>query len=213
MIQSPENKVIVSVPTRYIKNMTDLLKRSAIQNNSSVDQTDFVQITGTVISVPKRISTTRDYEGFTAKEIQPGDMVIFDYSVIYDQIIKKENEDPVYKNLIMFRGKEFWAADITRIFAIVRGEQIIMINGYVMATPFVESKIIIPASMKQEKGCVSSEVMHVGMPKTNRLPISIQPYDTIYYNPVIAQKYQINNKPFVILQQHQILGKSTPQVF
>lgn len=211
MIQSPENKVIVSVPTRYIKNMTDLLKRSAIQNNSSVDQTDFVQITGTVVSVPKRISKTRDYEGFTAKHIEPGDMVVFDYSVIYDQIIKKENEDPVYKNLIMFRAKEYWMADITRIFAVIRNEQIIMINGYVMATPYVESKIIVPAFMKQEKGYVSSEVMYVGHPKENTTPININPQDTIYYNPFIAQKYQINNKPFVILQQHQILGKSSPE--
>lgn len=208
MIKSAEDKVIVTVTTKYIKHISDLLKRAALENNTSIDPSDYVNITGTIISLPKRISNTRDYKGFSIKDIQVGDTAIFSSNIIYDLVIKAENEEPVYKNLITFKGQEYWVADITKIFGVIRNGEIIMINGYVMATPFTASKIYIPAAQKKSKQSASSQIMHIGNPKETLLPIDVKQGDTIHFNPMIATKYQINDKHFIILQQHQILGKN-----
>ncbi len=208
MLQSPENKIIVQVTTRYIKNMTELLRRSMIQQGSSLHQQDFVNITGKVISIPKRISDRIDYVGFSTKDIKVGDTAIFSYEVIFDQIVKPGAEEAVYKNMVQFKGQEYWMADITRVFGVIRDGEIIMVNGFVMATPFEEQKIILSQEQTKQKGCTKSTLMHIGNSKTTEAPIQAKIGDTIYYNPTIAQKYQINDKPFIILTQRQILGRS-----
>ncbi len=208
MITSAENKIMVKVKTKYIKNMTDLLKRSAIQNNTSIDPSDYVNIIGEVVSIPKRISNTRDYKGYSTKDIQVGDTAIFSSNVIYDLIIKDPEADPVYKNLITYKSEEYWVADITKVFGVIRNGEIIMINGYVMATPFVKSAIYIPAAQKKAKSSVTSEVLHIGNSLETQLPVNVKQGDTIYFNPLKATNYQINDKHFIILTQAHILGKN-----
>lgn len=207
MIQAAENTVLLTVKTKYIKEFTDIMKMASIQNAASVHLEDLVQVVGEIVSIPKRVTQDRTHYGFSTKDIKVGDIVIFSYQVISDFVIKKEDEDPSYKNLITYQGKEYWQADITRIFAVIRGEDIIMVNGYVMAETFDEDRIFLQPTSKRAKNCKSSKVMHVGKPKEHLPPLSIKRGDTIFFNPLIAQKYQINKKPFIILQQHQVLGR------
>lgn len=210
MITSAENKIILKITTKYISNFTDIMKVSAIQNFATLHLEDLCNIVGEVVSLPKSISKDRTHTGFSTKDIRVGDKAIFSFSVVYD-FIQKEDADPLYKNLITYKTKEYWQADITKIYAVIRDGEIIMVNGYVMATPFQEDKIVVSAVSKKIKGCKSSTVMHVGNPKETLKKIPIKSGDTIYFNPMIAQKYQINDKHFIILQQHQVLGKSSPK--
>jgi len=208
MIISAQNQLIVQVKSKYCQNFSDLMKRAAIMDNTSIHLEDFVSIVGTVVSIPRSISDDRTHTGFSTKDIQVGDGVIFSFSVIYDHYQKMQEGEFIYKNLITLNAQEFWMADITKIYAVIRNEKIIMINGYVMATPFREDKIILAQTSKKTKGVKSSEIMHIGNPKENRTPITAKQGDTVFYNPSVAIKYQINNKPFIILQQHHILGKT-----
>ena len=210
MIRNAENKVIVTVKTKYIKNFTDIMKVAQLQNQNTVKAEDIVNIVGEIVSIPNTVSKDRSHEGFTTKDIQVGDIAIFSHSIIYDWYQKEHNGELLYKNLISIQGKEYWAADITKIYGVIRDGEIIMVNGYVMATTFVDDKIVVAAVSKKIKGCKSSTVMHVANPKETLQKIPIKQGDTIYFNPMIAQKYQINNKPFIIIQQHQILGKQSP---
>lgn len=207
MIQVAENKVVVIVETKYISNFSKIMKLSAIQDNSSVHLEDLVNITGTVVSIPRTISNDRTHKGYTTNDIKVGDRCIFSFHIIYDFYQRVHMGEPVYKNLITYQGVEYWTADITKIFAVIRDNKVIMINGYVMATPFIEDKIFLSPANKKVKKTKSSEVMHIGNPKENIPRLSAKTGDTIYYNPQIAQKYQINNKPFIILQQHQVYGR------
>lgn len=207
MIQSATDKIILQLDTKYIKNFSSIMKMAAIENNASVHLEDLVNIQGTVVSLPRTISGDRTHKGYSTKDIQVGDTAIFSFSIVYDFYQNTHNGEPLYKNLISIQGKEFWMADITKIYAVIRNGEIIMINGYVMATPFVEDKIFLTAASKKTKGVKTSEVMHVGNPKETLPSLTIKQGDTIYFNPATVQKYQINNKPFIILQQHQVLGK------
>lgn len=206
MLQAPTTNVIISVKTKYTAAISKIMRLAAIQNISSVDPADVVNIVGTVESIPKSLPKLRDFEGFSTKDLHVGDTVIFSYKVICD-MLATETDDPKYKNRIWHNGKEFFAADIRKIFGIIRGDEIVMINGYVMATEFYESKIILPQHMRRMKQAAKSQVMHIGLPKENAKPINVFKGDYVYFNPFVAQKYQINDKKFIIIGQHHIFGK------
>ena len=207
MIQSPVNNVIVKVKTKYIGNISKILQLSAIQNGSSVDSVDLVNIMGEIVSLPRTVSDKIGYVGFSTKDMQVGDTAIFSYSVIHDFVIPEEDADPIYRNRFMYKGEEYFLADITKIFGVIRDEEIIMVNGYVMASEFSESNFVLPASLKKIKKAAETNVMHIGYPKTEETSIDIDNGDKIYFNSITAQKYQINQKPFSIIQQNKIFGK------
>lgn len=209
MLQSTINNIFVKVDTKYIGNMTDIMRLSSIQDNASVDGVDLVNITGEVVSIPKAISNKREYAGFTTDNIQIGDIAIFSYLVISELVAIPDKDDCNFKNRIWFKGVEYFAVDITRIFAVIRNGEIIMQNGYVMTTVPEESKIIVPTHLRRIKKAAKCEVMQTGYPKTNKKPIQIQQGDTVYCNPFMAQKYQIKGKKFCIVTQNHILGKKS----
>lgn len=207
MIQSPENKVIVTVKSKYSKDFGSITKLSAIENAASVHLEDLVTIVGTVVSLPKSISKQGHYKDYGLDEIMVGDQLIFSFSVIYDFYQNEPDGPLLYRNKISYKAKDYWMADITKIYGIIRGEDIIMINGYVMAKPFPEDVIFTQPAYKKMRKCKSSEVIYIGSPRLGAKKIDVQAGDLIYYNPRKTQKYQINNKPFIILNQHQVLGK------
>lgn len=207
MIQAPYNKVIVHPKTKYISHISDLMKRSSIQNGASVDPTDVVNIVGEIVSIPQTISETRDYLGYSTNDLQIGDIAIFSYKVIYDLIIKQESGEPVYRNLIKYNGREYFSCDIRNLFGVIRGEDIIMVNGYVMLEEFEKDLVIIPQAFKKSKKAKSSKIMHIGNNKTNLPNIPAVKGDLVYYNADKAQHYEINKKKFIILQQDKIYGR------
>jgi len=207
MIQSPNNKIIVHPKTRYIRHISDLMKRASIQNGASVDPTDVVNIVGEIVSIPLTVSETPDYQGYSTEDLKVGDIAIFSYKVIYDLIIKQENGEPVYRNLIQYQAKEYFLCDIRNLFGVIRDGEIIMVNGYVMLTEYEKNKIIVAPGIKSSKKAKCSNIMHIGKNRKHLVPIQANDGDLVYYNPDKAQHYEINEKKFIILQQDKIFGK------
>jgi co-chaperonin GroES (HSP10) len=206
MITSPQNNIVVKVKTKYISNITDLLKRSAIQNNASIDPLDFVNITGEVVSVPKSILNRFDYDGYSVSDIEVGDTAIFSYAVIGDTETIEDGKIK-FKNRLWHNGEEYFLCNITNIYGVIRGGNIIMVNGWVMTTIFDHDRILLPASMKKIKGVVRCKVLAINNPKSNKKKIEASVGDTVLFNPLIGQLYQINDKPFIIVSQSHILAK------
>lgn len=206
MLVSPTNKVVIKVKHRYISNMSDLMKRASIQNNASVDPTDYVNIVGEVVSLPKVVNERFGLENFSAEDIQVGDLAIFSQQVIYSFIEQEQGQPPVYKNMVWHEGQEYFLADISLIYGIIRNEEIIMVNGYVMLRPFQESKIVLAAGSRRAKGTARCQIMHIGNSLKSITPIDAKQGQWAYFNPMTAMKYQINNKPFVIVPQANIFG-------
>lgn len=207
MVQATQNNLFIKIAHPYIGNISNILRVSAIANGSSVDATDLVQIVGDVVSIPKSITTEkRGYEGFSTKDIQVGDVAIFRFDMIYEFKMLSKTEK-TYKNRIWYNGEEFWSCDIQKIFAVIRDGKIIMVNGYVMLTDFKPPKIILSQANSKARSAQKSEIMHIGSSREGDNPISAQTGDTVYFDPNLAAKYQINGKPFRIIQQNKLLGK------
>lgn len=206
MIVCPTNKLVVKFKHKYISNVSDLLKRSAIQNGSTVDPIDVVNIVGEVVSLPKVVTKRLGLENFSLEGIDIGDNIIVSHKVIYDMVMKADTPEPVYKNMITYNGEEYFVCDISLVYGVIKNDDIIMLNGFVMLRPFQEAKIILAAASKKTKGTVKCQVMYIGNPKKSIKPIDAKQGDWAYFNPMVGLKYQINNKPFVIVSQHHILG-------
>jgi co-chaperonin GroES (HSP10) len=208
MMQSPLNNVIVQVDYKYHKNITNIAKRAALNPGSQVNPAEMVNIYGKVISVPMSISKRRDYEGFVTNDIYPDDIAIFRYDVIYDFASTEGSDEPVFKNLIWFKGKEYFMADIQKIFGVIRAGEIIMVNGYCMIENMSNpSALILPQHLKNVIQASSATLTQIGRNRTHMKNIQAQSGDTVYYNPSVVQTYEINGKKFGILSQKSILGR------
>lgn len=206
-MESTINKLIVKLPTKYIKNISGILKRAEIANLSSVSPTDLVQVVGEVIAIPKRITTEkRGYEGFSTKDIRVGDTVFFRYDLVHD-FKALDAETNIYRNEFEHDAKSYWLCDIQKVFAVIRNGNIIMVNGYVMVEDFDERKIYVSHYIKRKLETRKSKVLYIGSPKENEEPFPAKQHDTVIFDPTKAAKYQINDKKFRIIQQKFVLGK------
>lgn len=207
-IKAALNNVIVSIDTKYISHFSKMLKMAALNPQSEINPADYVQIIGEVVSVPKEIEKTRWREGFSTKDIRKGDKCIMRYDVVYD-FVELEGGMATYRNLIQYKDKEYWVADITKIFAVIRDNRIIMINGYCMIEQMTpKSSIILPQHMKRMVQAGSAVLSHIGNNLTHLPNLNINRGDTVYFNPMLVQEYEINNKKFGIISQKDILGST-----
>lgn len=202
-LQFPYNTIVVKVKEKMIRNFTSILKMAAIQNGTSIEKADFVNIVGEVVSVPMGVTTwKREYNGFSTKDIKPGDACIFSHDVIYNFVQKEPDADPIYKNSFWFDGAEYWACDILNLYAVIRDNEIRMQNGYVMIENMDKpSNIYLPQHLKKALRIGTGLVTHIEMNPT------IKPMDKVYFNSNHIRLYQINERPFGILRRSQILGK------
>lgn len=208
MIKAPLNSIIVKVKTKYIGNMTDIMRLAHIQNNSSIQPANLVNIMGEVVSLPMSICDKREYDGFSIKDIQVGDMAIFSYLVIFNFCITKPEEDPIFKNRIWLKGEEYFLCDVRNLFATIRDTKIRMQNGYVMVEELeAPSKIILPQHIKKKLLAATGIISHIGKNLENKERIEAEVGDRVYFNPNKIQNYQISGKPFGILRQSDILGR------
>ena len=206
-MEATENNLIITMSTKYIRNISDILKRAEIQNISSVSPTDLVQIVGTVVAIPKRITTKkRGYEGFSINNIRVGDKIFFRYDVVFDfrPISKVEN---IYRNMFEYRAKEYWLCNIQKLFGVIREDRIIMLNGYVMLKDFPDDMLFLHQSVKKINGTKTSKIISIGEPKIKEKSIPAYAGDEVVFDPKKTAKYQINNKTFTIIQQKFLLGK------
>lgn len=206
---SPSNMVYVTVTTKWVSQITNIMRLSQIMNDSSIDANDVVQIVGQVVSLPKKISNRIDFIGFSTKDIKEGDIVIFASSVINDVELIGDDEEavPHYKNMFYYRGVEYFAVDIRKIFGVIRNNEIIMINGYTMCDIYEDSKIIIPQHLRKIKKAAKTTMLYIGNSLTSKEPITAQSGDTVYFNNAKAAKYKLGNKKFCIIPQNHILGR------
>lgn len=202
MIQAAKNNYFIKVKSAYTKNATDILRLSAIQNQSSVFIEDFAQIVGEVVSIPCIV----DMKGFSGEGIRVGDTVVIRYDVIHDFAIKPDGEN-YFRNLLFIKGEQLWKASIDKIFAVIRDNEIFMINGYVMLQDFQEPLIYVKASARRARKAKIGHIMQIGFPQKGLMPISAHVNDNVYFDANKTSKYRIGDKKFRIITQQNIFGK------
>jgi len=202
--KSGSTTVILKVKSKFTQNFDKMIAMANIYQGSQVNPADYVNIVGEVVAVPRSVKKRMDYEGFSPKDIQVGDQAIFSYEVIYN-LEELQNGKFSYKNQLNYKKDEVFLADITNIFAVIRDEEIIMVNGYVMLQDISEpSKLILVTQKRVTPNAVSATVVAIGNPLANQKPIDVQTNEKVLLDFRKVQHYQINDQKFGIVQQRHI---------
>lgn len=205
MLQPPFNHLLLKIGDTYVKQYGAITKTSAMYaHGANVNPADMVNIVGEVIAVPLAVSEDRlGYKGYSTKDIQIGDTAIYRYDVIFSFTGDKGH----FKNLFYYRKKEYWVADIPKIFAVIRKGEIIMVNGYCMVEHYsTPSNIILPQYLQNVDNIGRAELAYIGNNLTHLQNVDAQRGDIVLYNPRSLQKYEIGKQKFGIIRQSDIYG-------
>ncbi len=181
MIQSPENYILCELEKRY----QDEYKGLFIDTTWTPEE--YATLEGTVISAPRRVESD-GYRKITGT-VQNGDKIFFSYSTIFEYIAQPEEDTPIYKNLVLYKGKEYWKVEMGEVFCIIRGDDFEMVTENILLEPLGDNT-----------GRVA------GKPNIN---LSCNVRDIVCFEPQYVQKYNIKGKEHYILPSRRIIAKWT----
>lgn len=212
---APLNTVYVTLGKKFYDSI-DFDSGVKLFRDTTFHPEEHAMLEATVVSVPKQIMERADYQGMST-DLQPGDRILMRYDVVYSYVDQPDRDTPIYKNVLLYEGQEYWKADIQKIFGIIREGGITMLNGYVLCDQVIEkekNRILIvsehmsPINYDQPRNCDQLRVKYIDMPLQGQPTLPISPGEWIYCIPGVAQAYEINLQPFYILKQSHILGKA-----
>lgn len=165
-----------------------------------------------VVSVPRAVREVNgDTEGVKAF-VKKGDKLLFRYMVIM-QMEQRDNDTPIHDNQFFIAGEAYWKVDYSMILGVIRKGQIVPAPGYVYAKPIEEVKeekqgsIYLPDSMRKSTVKNKAVVHAAGEPKKGRLDLGLEKGDTILFNELFAEKYEIGGEKYLVIRQEYIKGK------
>jgi len=165
----------------------------------------------TVVSVPKAIMQRPDYNGMTLP-IKTGDRILIRYDVVYSYKHQPERDTPVYKNVLLYGGVEYWKVDIQKIFGVIVDGGIRMLNGYAYCEAVPEERadyglLVRPEHLRREERRDKLRIKYIGEPLIGQPSLFLSPGDIVYTAPGMAQSYEINVQKFFIIKQSHIVAK------
>jgi len=179
MIQAAENYVLTAIEKKH----------QDIVNGLFIDTTwepeEHVTLEGIVISPPARVKS--DYHRTITGNVKEGDKIFFSYSIVFDKALQPKEDTPVYKNMVLYEGEEYWKVEMGEIFCVISGGAYKMVTSNVLIEPIDE-----------ESGTV------IGMPN---IKLSCNMRDVVCFEPKFVQKYKILGKEHYILPSRRIIAK------
>lgn len=124
MIRYALNKCLIKIDRRFQD------ANGSIKIDTTWHPEEFATMEGIVYSAPKKVEY--DHNRKMVGEVQDGDKVYFSYSVVFGYTLQPENQSPIYKNLVIINGEEYWKVDVGDLFFKVKGEEIEMITDHVL---------------------------------------------------------------------------------
>lgn len=196
MIRYALNKCLIKIDRRFQD------ENGTIKVDTSWHPEEYATMEGIVYSAPKKIEY--DHNRKMVGTVQDGDKVYFSYSVVFGYKLQPENQAPIYKNLVIINGEEYWKVDVGDLFFKINEQGIEMITDHVLMG-FVEHKKQITGNV-----IVSYKTPeHLGVVKAlpNNKSLSVRVGDTVCFEPRFVQKYNILGQEHLIIQTHRLLAK------
>jgi co-chaperonin GroES (HSP10) len=200
MLQYTVDKIIVEIEQKYQD------KQNGLQIDVSYAPEEYATLKGTVVSVPLRVDKAY-WKGDIEQLAKIGDEVWFSYGIIYDYKTYKDRETPVYKNLLLHEGKEYWKVDYSEVFCIKRDGQILMPTQHVILAPVKDDReLITPSgiSLVKEHLDYQDRGEIVALPKTD---ISVKVGDIVPLERQYMQHYILFGKKHYIVPTRRIIAK------
>ena len=196
MIKSPENYVLVEIEKKFQD------ENGGILIDPTWHPEEFTTLEGTVASAPA--SYKSDLVRKILGTVAEGDKIIFSYSVVFEYDLQPEDETPIYKNLLIYEGREYWKVHAGEIFFKITDSGLEMITDNILIEPTPTSDtedyggFTVTATSEKNTGIVA------GMPNVN---ISCKKGDRVFFEPQFVQEYSFFNKPYYIIPARRLIAK------
>ena len=199
MIQAPQNYILAEIEKKFQDK----------EGNLFIDTTwhpeEFTTLEGTVVSAPVRTESD-NYRKLTGS-VKNGDKIFFSYGVIFDYKLQPDEDTPVYKNLVMYKGKEYWKVEIGEVFCKVNPDgSLEMVTDNILLEPVIKNKsrtglegFEIIEQPEENTGIVKA------MPSNINLSCNVR--DVVCFEPRFVQKYNIFGKEHFIIPSRRVLAK------
>lgn len=200
MLRCPINRLLVTIDRKYQDTQGNLFIDTTFQPE------EYATLKGKIVSIPDRVEHEY-YKGSIEQLARVGDEVWFSYSVVYDYLVYRNGETPVYRNLVPYEGEEYWKVNYEEVFCVVRNGKILMPTQHVLLAPIEDN-----GSDKLESGLTSiikksifeDRAQVVAMPASS---VSCEVGDIIPIEPEFVQKYIIFDKPYYIIPARRLIAK------
>lgn len=200
MLQCPANCLLVKIDKKYQDEL------DGWKVDTSYRPEEFATLTGTVHSIPGYVVEDA-YRAGIENDVQPGDKVWFSFGVIFDYAEYEDKKNPVYRNLVVYNGEEFWKVDIGEVFCVERAGEKKMISQNVLLEPMkydgptkTASGFLLPDPPEYWE----DRAKVVAVPKMN---VSLSPGDVIPMESQFVQKYIMFGKEHYILPVRRLIAK------
>ena len=210
----PLNNVLVTIKNKFYDTV-EFASGIKLYKDTGYHPEESAMLEATVVSIPRAVQERMDYAGMTLP-MRPGDRILMRYDVVYSYIDQPDRDTPIYKNVLLYKGEEFWKVDIQKIFGIILGGDVFMINGYVLCDILYDdtrsTRIILPGNAKVPElfrpipPADRLRVKHIGLPLFGHPPLSVAAGEDILATQGVAQRYEINDSIFYIIKQSHILA-------
>lgn len=198
IITSPENIVLVEIEKRFQD------KTGNIVIDPTWHPEDHATMEGIVYSAPHRLLS--DNHRTIVGTVKRGDKIVFSYSVIFAKALQNDNENPVYKNLIIHQGKELWKAHAGEIFCKIVDGEIIMLTDNVLTEPMVIEESKQTSRLILDKPKQREDIARIiGLPENKELSYTMR--DLVSFESKYVQKYQIQGRQMFLIPSRRILAK------
>lgn len=197
MIQATKNFILVEIEKKFQD------KEGVLVVDTTWRPEEFATLEGVVVSAPVMFESDQRK---VVTHVKRGDKLFFSYSVIFDYECQKEDENPVYKNLIRYDGREYWKVEAGEVFCKVGSDgSLCMVTDNILLEPIHGEKVSIPGLVIIQDKEPNSGVVKA-MPVGGRLSCSIS--DTVFFESRFAQKYNIFGKEHYIIPMRRVLAKT-----
>lgn len=175
---------------------------------------EFSMMEAKVISVPDKVGGDQSYANLQI-QMKPGDKILMRYDVIFAYKEQPDRDTPIYKNMFMYGGKEYWKCSISQVFAYIRNGKITMVNEWVMCdiveepNPNYSDIIVTPDNHKTIRSREKMIVRHIGKPFKGQKNLPVHDGDTVYVDPQFVATYKINEDEFHIIRQGRIIARAS----
>ena len=200
MIKYALNNCLVKIKRRFQDST------GKIKIDTSWHPEEYATMEGIVYSAPLKVQQNESRR--VMKMVKEGDRVFFSYSVVFGYTLQAENQSPVYKNLVVINGEEYWKVDMCDLFFnITENDEIEMVTDHVLLSMFP-----VEHSVKNTSGLLINQKVpeHLGIVKAlpNNKNLSVRVGDTVCFEPRFVQKYNILGQEHMIIQTHRLLAKA-----
>ena len=151
----------------------------------------YAQTNGVVTSIPLYMEDM---------DVTTGDTIYFSYQVVEDKE-QRDRDTDIHKNLLFYQGKKSWLVKSEYIYFRVRGDELKMLNGYVlldMIEKEIKSTLIIPDYLKKVKLVGHARVVSSATLKKG---------EVILFDKRFVETYELFGKEYYILNENRILAR------